>query len=241
MKKLLIVFGVFIAGSPFVSCKKMKDDIKDLKNQVTDLKSQNDTLKNQNNNLKDQTDTLKNRNSVLQEKLNGVINSLGSDEPIAATTTFQDNTGATRTVIGSYKFKASDYSTQRAIKNSNGTYYIYIERFSDVEWYEGAWTEFTYNPTTKAVTNASGGQYWSDADSYYDNARYEGSYTGTGLTLNITVDNFNTATGAISMKFAAAATGTYTNAVDPWYTPNQGKSMSTNFTFAGKLKVFDQN
>jgi hypothetical protein len=234
MKKLLIVFGVVIAGSPFVSCKKMKDDIRDLKSQVTDLKKQNDTLKYQ-------ADTLKNRNSALQEKLNGVINSLGSDEPITATTTFQDNNGATRTVTGVYKFKSSDYSTQRAVKNSNGTYYIYIERFSDVNWYEGAWAEFTYNPTTKAVTDIYGGHYWNDADPYYDNARYMSSYTGTGLTLNITVDNFNTTTGDFSMKFAASATGTYTNAVDYWYSPNKGKSVSTNFAFTGKLKLFDQN
>jgi hypothetical protein len=225
MKKLVIIFGVLIAGSPFVSCKKMKDDIKDLKNQVTDLRNQNDTLKK--------------HNSTLQEHLNGVINSLGSDEPISATTTFVDNIGSTRTVKGVYEFKAADYRTQNLVKNNDGTYDIYIERFGDVEWYEGAWTSFTYNPTTKAVTNISGGHYWYDADSYYDNARYEGGYTG--LTMSVTVDSLNLATGATSLKFSASGTGAYTSAIDWYYSPNQGKPVATNLTFVGKLKLFDRN
>lgn len=225
MKKLVLIFGVLIAGSPFVSCKKMKDNIRDLKNKVTDLTNQNDTLKKHNSNL--------------QEQLNGVINSLGSDEPISATTTFVDNNGSTRTVKGFYKFKAIDYRTQKLVKNNDGTYDIYIERFSDVEWYEGAWVSFTYNPTTKAVSNISGGHYWDDGDSYYDNARYEGNYTG--LTMSVTVDSINLTTGDISLKFSASGTAAYTNAVDWYYSPNQGKPVATNFAFAGKLKLFDGN
>lgn len=225
MKKLAIILSVLIAGSPFVSCKKMKDDIKDLKNQVSELEKQNDTLKNNNSNL--------------QQQLNGVINSLGSNEPIAATTTFTDDAGATRTVTGVYKFKSNDYYTQKMVKNTDGTYDIYVERFSDVSWEEGAWVEFTYNPTTKVATNISGGQYWSDADPYYDNARYEGSYTG--LTTSVTVNSFDATTGAISLKFAASGTAAYTNAVYYWYSPNQGAPVSTTFTFDGKLKLFTTN
>lgn len=214
MKKLLIAIGIFAIGSSLVSCnKKLKDDISDLKSQVNDLKNQNDTLKN----------------------------ILGSDEPISATTTFTDNAGATRTVSGVYKFKSSDYATQKAVKNSDGTYYIYIERFSDVSWYEGVRAEFTYNPTNKAVTDIYVTHYWDDEDPYYDRARYMSSYTGTGLTLNLTVDNFDTTTGAISMKFAAAGTAAYTSAISSSYSPNQGKPVATNFSFAGKLKIFTTN
>src|SRR5688572_20561133 len=119
MKKLVIIFSVLIAGSPFVSCKKLKDDIKDLQSQVTDLRKQNDTLKN--------------HNSILQKQLNRIDSSIGSNEPITTTTTFEDNNGATRTISGVYKFKASDYSTQRLTKNTDGTYEVYIERFGDVE------------------------------------------------------------------------------------------------------------
>ncbi|HEX6426051.1 MAG TPA: bZIP transcription factor [Niastella sp.] len=225
MKKLVIIFGVLIAGSPFVSCKKLKDDIKDLQSQVNDLEKQNDTLKN--------------HNSVLQEQLNGVVSSLGSNEPIAATTTFEDDNGVTRTISGVYKFKSTDYYTQKLVKNTDGTYEIYIERFGDLNWNEGAWVGFTYNPTTKAVTNISGGQYWSDADSYYDNARYSG--TTTGLTMNVTIESLDVTTGATSLKFSASGTSAYTNAVSYWYVPNQGKPVSTTFSFAGKLKLFTQN
>ncbi|OQP61144.1 hypothetical protein A3860_05345 [Niastella vici] len=208
MKKLAIIFGVLIAGSPFVSCKKMKDDIKDLQS----------------------------KNSALQEQLDGVVSSLGSNEPITATTTFTDDDGKTRTVTGVYKFKSSDHSTQSMTNNNDGTYDIYIERFSDVSWNEGAYTSFTYNPTSKAVTNVSGGHYWSDADSYYDNAYYYG--TGTGLTIGVTVDSLNMTTGATSIKFAASGTAAYTNSVSYWYSPNQGAPEATTFSFAGKLKLF---
>jgi hypothetical protein len=218
MKKLVIIFGVLIAGSPFVSCKKLKDDIKDLQKEVTDLK---------------------NHNSALQEKLDGVASSLGSDEPISATTTFEDDNGKSITVTGIYKFKSSDYSTQRMIKNNDGTYEIYIERFSDVSWNDGAWAQFTYNPTSKAVTNVSGGQYWDDADSYYDNAYYTSSYTGA--TMSVSIDSLNITTGATSLKFTGNATSTYTNSAPYYYVPNQGKPVSTNFTFVGKLKLFTQD
>jgi len=223
MKKLAIIFGVLIAGSPFVSCKKMKDDIKDLKNQVSDLEKKNDTLKTW--------------NSALQAQLNGVINSLGSDEPITATTTFTDDDGKTRTVTGTYKFKSTDYYTQSMYNNNDGTYDIYIERFSDVRWKEGAWVYFTYNPTTKAVTNISGGHYWNDYDPYYDNVYYYGTYTG--LTKSLTVESFDMTTGAISIKFACSGTSAYTTAISQYDSPNQGAPVATTFSFAGKLKVFN--
>ncbi|OQP47442.1 hypothetical protein A4H97_08075 [Niastella yeongjuensis] len=231
MKKLLIIFGVFVIGSSLVSCnKKLKDDIDDLKSQVTDLKNQNDSLKTA-------TDTLKSYHDALQQQLKGVINSLGSDEPITAVTTFTDNSGATRTVTGVYKFKSTGYQTQMAIKNSDGSYDIYIQRLSDVLGEEYAWVEFTYNPATKAITNYDGGQQWSDLDPYGDEAYYNSSYGGAGLTFNVTVDSFNTTTGDISMKFAASTTAAYTGG----NIPNAGKPTSTNFTFTGKLTIFNIN
>jgi hypothetical protein len=222
MKKSLVILSLLVAGSTlFSSCnKKLKDDIKDLKQQV---------------------DELKKHNSELQEQVNGVENILGSNEPIIATTTFTDNNNTTRTVVGAYKFKAGNSSTQRMYDNGDGTYDIYIERFSDVEWYEGAWVAFTYNPTTKAVTNKRGGQYWNDEDPYYNNARYDENYITTGLTFSITVNSLNLATGEISLNFSASGTAEYTNAVVYYYVPNKGKPVSTTFSFTGKLKVFTQN
>jgi hypothetical protein len=221
MKKSFVIFSMLVAGATlFSSCnKKLKDDISDLEKKVNELKK---------------------HNSELQEQVNGVENILGSNEPIAATTTFVDNNDATRTITGVYKFKGGNNETQHMIKNDDGTYDIYIERISDVGWEEGAWVGFTYNPTTKAVTNKRGGQYWDDQDPYYDNVRYDEDYT-TGLTFNITVNSLNVATGDISLNFSASGTAAYTNAVEYYYVPNKGKPVSTTFTFAGKLKVFTTN
>ena len=223
MKKLLLILGVAIAGSPFVSCKKMKDDIKDLKNQVTDLKKENDTLKGQ---------------------LNGVEDLIVAD-PISATTTFQDSTGATRTVSGTYKLKGSDYSSSHIIKNYDGASYdVYIERIGDFNWDNGAYIQFNYNPTTKAVKNVSGQHYWADYDPYWDYARYKptsASVPNVGLTVSLTVDSLNMTTGATSIKFAASGNGTWTNSSDGYNTPMHGKPVTTNLTFVGKLKLFATN
>lgn len=225
MKKLAIIIGVLIAGSPFVSCKKMKDDIKDLKNEISDLQKQNDTLKEKNSLLANQADLI---GSVI-----------GSNEPVIATTTFEDNSGATRTISAVYKWKSIDYYTQYMMDNKDGTYYIYIERFSDVGWNEGAWIDFTYNPTTKAVTNFATRHYWRDYDPYSNRARYYGgSYTG--LTLNFTVESFDLTTGAISVKMAASGTSAYTSAYSS-YAPNPGKPVSTTLSFTGKLKLLKQD
>jgi hypothetical protein len=223
MKRLLLILGVAIAGTPFVSCKKMKDDIKDLKNQVTDLKKENDTLKNQ---------------------LNGIENLIISD-PISATTTFQDSTGATRTVSASYKLKGSDYYYQRMSKNSDGSSYdVYVERIGDLGWDNGATIQFNYNPTTKAVKNVSGAHFWADADPYGNSARYRATstyYPNVGLTMSVTVDSLNLTTGATSIKFAASGNGTWTNSSDGYYSPMHGKPVTTNLTFVGTLKLFATN
>jgi hypothetical protein len=169
MKKLAIILGVLIAGSPFVSCKKMKDDIKDLKNEISELQKQNDTLKD--------------KNSALANQIDLVASAIGSNEPMIATTTFEDNSGTNRTISAVYNFKTSAYQTQSLYNNNDGTYDIYIERFGDVDWNEGAWVNFTYNPTTKAVTNLTSRHYWRDYDPYSNRVRY---YDGsTGLTINL--------------------------------------------------------
>jgi hypothetical protein len=223
MKRSLIIFGVLMAGSGFfTSCnKKLKDDVKDLRQQV---------------------DSLKKHNSELQERVNDVENILGSNEPIEVSTTFKDDNDSTRKISSLYKFKSSNQATQTLNKNAEDNYDIYIERFSDVEWEEGAWVAFTYNPVTKAITNKRGGHYWDDQDPYYDNARYEEGYGNAGdLTLDINVKSINVATGDISLTFSASGNAAYTNDVPYYYTPNQGKVMSTTFSFTGKLKLFTAN
>lgn len=175
----------------------------------------------------------------LRSELNEVKDILGSSEPITAVSTFKDDNDVTRTIKDTYRFKAGNNSTQRMTKNSEDNYEIYIERFSDVEWYEGAWIEFTYNPATKAITNKRGGQYWDNPDSYYDNTRFEGDNVA-GLSIDINIKNIDVNTGDISLTFTASGDDAYTNSLPYYYSPNQGKSMTTTLDFAGKLKVFTE-
>lgn len=204
----------------FTSCtKNLKDDISDLKKEVDSLHMSNDSIAG---------------------RLNGIDILLGANEPITATTTFTDNNNTTRTVKATYKFKAGNNGTQYARANEDGSYSIGIERFSDVEWYEGAEVEFRYHPGTKAVTAKKVYHYWDDNDIYQDRAYYGLVYeTHEGLTINITVNSFNTTTGDISINVSASANADYATAVRDWnYCPNSGHPYSTTFSFTGKLKVF---
>lgn len=223
MKRPFIVFGLLVAGSAFfTSCNKdLKDDIKTLKNRIA---------------------TLKQQNSELDQAANEMEHILGSDEPMTASTTFGDNNNGTRTVEGTYKFKAGNARTQQMIKNGDGTYDIYIERINEVYWYEGAWIAFRYNPATKEITAPRSGHYWdNDFDAYGDRIRYDAGYYPNGVTVTITVNEFNLTTGRIAVVAVSSATSEYTSNIDSYYAPNRGKPASTKLTFAGTLKLFTRD
>lgn len=219
MKRSMLVFGILVAGSTFfTSCNKnLKDDVKSLKNQVEELQK---------------------HNSELQEKMNGVEDAIGSNEPIKVSTTFTDDDNKQRTVTGTYRFKTSGASTHYMRKNDDGTYEIYIERIGDIDWNEGAWIGFDYNPSTKAITDLRAGHYWDGMDAYYHNVRYSEGY-GTGLTNNLTINSIDVTTGDISIKYQGAGTADYTSQVPYYYCPNPGAPVSTSFEFAGKLRVYN--
>lgn len=212
MKKPILILGIAIAGlTSLPSCtKNIKDDIKYLENQV---------------------DSLKKRNVALREQAKASQNILGSDEPITVTTTYQDDAGAEKKYQDTYNFKSGNYSTHYIVDMEDGTHEIYIERFSDVEWYEGAWIEFRYNPTTKEITQKRGGQYWSTPTNWF-NLNYTGG--NTGCEVNIDLKSINMTTGEISLDFTGTATGNYAYG-SRW--PNPGVAHTTKFSFAGKLNV----
>lgn len=219
MKKPVFLFGILVAGTfAFSSCtKNLKDDIKDLQKQV---------------------DSLDKSNSELDEKIKDIENAIGSNEPIAVTSTFVDDNSVTRTIKDVYRFKSSGSSTHSLRQLNNGTYEVYIERFSDVDWWEGAWIAFTYAPSTKAITRKRGGHYWEDYNPYNNRTRYDGiNYTGSGLTIDINLKNLNLTTGEIALDFSANATADYTNTYTS-NSPNPGQAMSTTFSFTGKLRLF---
>lgn len=212
MKRSFVVFSALvIAALSFSSCNKnLKDDIKDLQRE----------------------------NSEMKEKLNGIANALGTDEPITVTTSFKDRDNVSRTVKETYSFKASGTSTQSMVKQPNGKYDIYVERFSDVNWNDGAWVAFTYDPATKAITNKRGGHYWDDYGNYRSDAYFNENNNIPGLTFTVNIKNIDLTTGVISMDVTMAGTEEYSqNAGD---VPNSNSAVTTSFSFDGKLRVYTE-
>jgi len=213
MKRSFVVFStLIIAALSFSSCNKnLKDDIKDLQRE----------------------------NSEMKEKLNGIANALGTDEPIKVTTTFKDYDNVSRTITETYSFKSSGTSTQSMVKYPNGKYEIYIERFSDVYWNDGAWVAFTYDPATKAITEKRGGHYWDDYGNYRSDAYYNEDNYNTGLTFNINIKSIDLTTGTISLDVAISGTEEYSSGTSS--VPNSSSAVSTSFSFDGKLRVYTAN
>jgi len=214
MKKVLLILSLFVAGTAaLTSCNKaLKKDVKDLDQQVADLQAQN---------------------AQLQAQANTTSAVLGANEPITATTTFLDDNDSARTVTDTYYFKANNYSTQYIEDNGDGTFDVYIERFSDVDWNEGIEVSFTHDSATQALSNQWCEHYWSDNDPYGDNAYYDNNYSAGAV--DITLTSFNLLTGDINVSVSAAADVTYTTNYYYWF-PNDGKTCNTSFSFKGKLK-----
>ncbi len=165
----------------------------------------------------------------LDKRLDKLENTLGTNEPLKvdfATTNYNDVAIAKET---SFKFKSLD--NDEAIWDlQNGSYYVYIERFSDIDWNQGGWIEFYYNPTSKEVTDAEGGVYFYDQYSYYNS--YNFYEDNGGNTVDLEVTSFNAETGKISVNFVASTDASAGNNV------YEGKAMTISMKFSGKLRVF---
>lgn len=210
-----------LAGaSTFMSCNKdLKDDVKSLEQQVAELKKKNEALKD-------------------RTKANGEL--LGTDEPITATTTFEDIDGKPRTITGSYNLKQGNMITQSMVKTGENTYDVYIERFGDIRESQGVYVYFTYNTVTKAITDVAGSHYWDSPPPYQGIIRYATNWA-TGCAIDITLNRLDPQTGDVSLQFSATGTSDYTqqiwNAYN-YFVPIANKPVSSQFSFTGKLAVF---
>lgn len=214
MKRSFVVFStLIIAALSFSSCNKnLKDDIKDLQRE----------------------------NSEMKEKLNGIANALGSDEPITVTTSFKDRDNVSQAIKQTFSFKASGTYTQSMVKYPNGKYEIYLERFGDVNWNEGVWVAFTYDPATKTITDKRCGHYWDDYGNYRSDVYYNEDSYNTGLTFNINIKSIDLTTGAISLDVAISGTEEFSAGYSS-NVPNAASAVSTTFSFDGKLRVYTSN
>jgi hypothetical protein len=174
----------------------------------------------------DEIDDLKKRVNTLEEIT-------GSNEPIVAkfATTNGDDDAVVKNTA--YYFKAGSDETSYISDYGDGTFYVYVERFSDVEWYNGAWFEFYYDSETGEVYNQSGGMYYDNTmDGQYLNSRFY--YYDAETTAEITLNSINTTTGKVNVSFHGTTTAASTNNV------YSNKPMTLNLTFKGQLDVYHE-
>ncbi len=166
----------------------------------------------------------------LENRLDKVESALGADEPLKVDfqTTNANNEEVTKKT--SFILKSTDNDYDGIWIYPDGSYYVYIERFADVDWNEGAWISFYYNPTTKEVSDASAGVYFYDQYGSNRNVRF---YEDTdGNALEIKVNGLNEETGKINLEISASSETSYQNNIF------SEKTMTMSLNFKGKLRRY---
>lgn len=220
MKNSVNIARILIAGSlAFTSCTKdLKNDISNLKKNAAAQHSKIDSI---------------------AERMDNIDIILGANEPITVTTTFADDNNSTRTIKGTYSFKSSNNVTQFARAQEDGSYLIHVERYLGIYSEERVSVLFRYDPASKEITQKEVVHEWDDADSYFDNASYGDYYANhEGLSINISVNNFNTTTGEISLAVAASGNADYATLMHYYNRSPNNTPYSTSFSFTGKVKIF---
>lgn len=165
----------------------------------------------------------------LEDRLDKVEDALGTNEPLSVDFLTTNLDGADIAKETSYLFKRKGYY-EYIEDNQDGTYDVYIERFSDVDMQESAWIYFEYNSATQEVSDESAGvQYYDKSGRWINPGFYDGD---AGNTISITVNALNAETGAVNVKVTASTDETATN------NEYAGQPMSCTFSFKGKLDVF---
>jgi len=220
MKNSANIARILIAGSLFfTSCTKdLKNDISDLKKGATAQHRRIDSIAG---------------------RIDSIDIILGANEPITVTTSFADNNNGTRTIKGTYSFKSNNNETQFARAQADGSYLVFVKRFQGIYSNERASVFFRYDPATKSVSEKQVIHQWDDADGYLDFAAYGTRYAGhEGLSINITVNSFNVATGAISLNVSASGNADYANLMHYYGESPSITPYSTSISFEGKVKIF---
>lgn len=166
----------------------------------------------------------------LENRIDKVEGSLGTNEPLKVDFSTKNSNDIDIINKRSYLFKSGD-NDEAIWDNGNGTFYVYVERFGDVEWYEGAWIEFEYNEETKEVTNASAGTYFYNQFGNYESLSFNDNNDANSVQVD--VNTFNSETGKISVNVTASSEAAYSG------NRYEGKPMNLDMSFRGKLRVFE--
>jgi hypothetical protein len=168
----------------------------------------------------------------LENRLDKVEGALGTDEPLKTNFSTKDANDVDIINKRSYLFKYTG-NDEAIYDYGDGTYYVYIERFSDVEWAEGAWIEFYYNSETNEVTGRAAGTYFYNQFANWESARFDDDYDAN--TIDIVVNSFSAETGKISVNVTASSEAAYGQNI------HEGKPMNMTLSFRGKLRMFQSN
>ncbi len=166
----------------------------------------------------------------LEKQLADLEKALGSNEPLAidfATTNSNDVPVVKKT---SYGFKSLYYYSNYMEDNQDGTFDIYIERFGDVDWNEGAWIYFEYDEATETFSGEQAGVYFRDQFRTNINPYFDPDLSGH--TFEFKLNSINTTTGQVSVSINASTDNTAAN------NEYSGKPMTCTFAFNGILPIY---
>lgn len=166
----------------------------------------------------------------LEDRLDKVEDALGTNEPLKVDfrTTNDDNQEVA--IKKEFLFKTGGYDEYFEVY-SDGWVYVYIERFSDVEWSEGARIYFSYNLDTKEISDEGSRIYFYDKQGNWINPYFAPDYIGH--TFSIKVNSINAETGLVDVD----VTGSTSENAD--YNEFEGKPMSIKLNFRGKIDVYN--
>jgi len=168
----------------------------------------------------------------LENRIEKIEDGLGYDEPIKvnfSTTNYQDEPV---TEIGPFMFEGTS-NTAGIYDYGDGTYYIWVERFTHLDFDNGsvpsAYVDFVYNSTTGEVTEGE-----LDLTFVMDSGWWLYPYFvtegGSEQTFTIEVNSINLETGSINFSFDGETTDAYSNNVF------EGEAMKVSGSFKGKLQ-----
>jgi hypothetical protein len=166
----------------------------------------------------------------LEKQLADLEKALGSNEPLVINFSTMNSNDIAVEKNASFGFKSLSSYSNYMEDNDDGTFEIYIERFGDIEWTEGAWIYFEYDANTDTFSDEQAGVYFYNQFRQWTNPYFDPDITGN--TFEMTINSINTTTGQISVSINASTDNAASN------NEYSGKPMSCSFTFNGKLPIF---
>ena len=168
----------------------------------------------------------------LQSQVAELEKNLGFDQPLSAQFDTKNDAGTAVSYTKKFLYQSPEYIYME--DNGDNTFDIYVEKYSDPEWYEGAWVFFTYDASTgEVVGDPRGGIYFNDENWRWVNPWFSRSNYGDSNTCTVTINSINTSTGKIDFVFDGSTTDAATN------NEYSGKAMTLKLTFKGTLPKYN--